>query len=743
MKTPEQREHTRYRIEWEVEVSAATWDDVLVLTAVSVSRGGMFIKTSHPATTGSPVTVAIQLPDDNTVRLTGQVVRTVEPPASQPGFALRFDPKQSSDVVLLESMASAYASARPGAASIQATVITREVHSEAAAIEIDSDRPDTEAEPEWRTKRDSAPSLGGVPSVEYPTESPLQSQPTAEHLSDEQPRIPFTVASDSDVDDAVEGLPVAVDLDPDTAEEDLELDQDFASQPTRDVPPALDHSLRSGSYDVSEQIRLVLSGGDVKEAPLKLDPGASRTEEPVPPAPASPALEAIQARPTLEVTLLEGACASPEMMGARPTREAPVVEGGRPTLEVSRAVEPPAEVGRHNLPPIEQRRGSDEALAFGVDFGTSYTSIGLFFDGAVAVLEDDEGHPLTPTTVSYPEQGLPLVGWAAREQLLTQPSTTFSAPKRMVGRDHDDPNLQSTLSSSPVHYERGPGGQVVADVYGQPVTIIQVVAEVFRRMAAIGEARSGRPVRKVTLAAPVAFEEKQRNAIIRAARMGGIEVVAVIDEPVAAAIAFGASGDEDQLVAVYDFGGGTFDFTLLKAGGGNFDILGEAGDAWLGGDDFDLALANHVAEHFWNQRKIDLRKRQVEWQRLVFLCERAKRQLSQHEETLVEARGMALSLAGSVDLKVGLNRSLFADLCRDLVERSIETVETCFMLTGHEPRDVTHVVMTGGVSRIPMVHDRVQAFFDRDIPLLVNPEEAIVIGASRFARQTAGVFREG
>jgi len=777
----EKREHLRHEVEWEVEVSTETWDDVLVLTAVSVSQGGLFIRASRPAVTGSCVQVAVRLPDGNVLQLTGEVVRTVEPAVSprsapqgredrepavsprsapqgredrdpeqseRPGFALRFDSSRSTDLLLLESMAGAFASPGGGGSpnAITAAVTTREVRTEQSTIELEAREPARPPPADESPRRESAPSLSGIPAVEYvegDRPSAFESQPTRQRSSVAKPA---QVRDDEDAGESprstgevgeVEEVPISVEEKPGV----------FNDEPTRDAsaPPPIPQTMgpaassrsapqgredrdpdeRSGTYNVGEQIQAGL-GADVVEVLVSPESAVPRRDASWPDGPA-------------------GSSTPPDdEVGRRPTAESKAADLDRPNLEGQEevAVMRWRRPSRHSLPALEQRRGTEEALAFGIDFGTTFTSIGLFHDDAVVVLEDDEGHSLVPSAVSYPEQGPALVGWAAREQMILQPATTFVSPKRLIGRNHDDPGLEPILASSPVRYEEGPGGQVVADVHDHPVTMIQVVAEIFRRMAQVGEARSGRPVRKVALAAPVAFDEPQRSAITRAARMGGLEVVAIIDEPVAAAIAFGVSGDEEQLIAVYDFGGGTFDFTLLRAGGGAFDVLGEAGDAWLGGDDLDQALANHVADQFWKQKKIDLRNRQVEWQRLLFLCERAKRQLSRQEETVVEAHGMALSLQGSVDLKVGLNRGLFADLCRVLVERSIETVETCFILTGHDPKDVTDVVLTGGVSRIPMVHQRVEAFFERKIPLVVNPESAIVIGASRFARQAAGVFRE-
>ena len=258
-------------------------------------------------------------------------------------------------------------------------------------------------------------------------------------------------------------------------------------------------------------------------------------------------------------------------------------------------------------------------------------------------------------------------------------------------------------------------------------------------MAEIGRKRTGLDVTQVEMAAPVGFEEPQRQAIMRAAQMAGIEVVGITDEPVAAAVAYGATTDKDERVAVYDFGGGTFDFTLLEARGDHYEVLAEAGDAWLGGDDFDLVLANYAAEEFEKKHNVDLRKRQVEWQRLIFLCEEAKRRLSSEEHVTIHGQGMLLSLKGAVDLEVEVDRELFEALCGELITRSIETMETSFLLCDTELSQVDQVVMTGGVSRIPLVKQKVEAFFDREIESMISPEQAVAMGAAKVAYKQAGL----
>jgi actin-like ATPase involved in cell morphogenesis len=397
-----------------------------------------------------------------------------------------------------------------------------------------------------------------------------------------------------------------------------------------------------------------------------------------------------------------------------------VNETARPAGEASPGPGPTADSGTERI--------------FGIDFGTTFTSIAVVEGNRVRVLQDAEGHHLLPSVVCYPESGTPLCGWPAKEKIATLPSTTFTSPKRLVGRLFRDPNLDSILGSSPVRYSEGPGGQILADVYGQTLALSQVCAEIFRRAATIGEQATGTRVERVVLSAPVGFGA-ERAAIKRAAELAGLQVVGMVDEPVAAAMAFGLGLQPGERVAVYDFGGGTFDFTLLgiKATGG-FEILGEAGDPWLGGDDFDLAIANYAANQFWREHKLDLRERRVEWQRLLFLCERAKRKLATEQQHQLLARAIVLSLRGPIDLSVPLDRPLLSRLCGELVERSLAAVESCLAVS-EVPRDaIDHLVLTGGTSRMPLVREQVAEFFQREVTLLHDPEVAIVSGNALYGR---------
>ncbi|MBK6847993.1 MAG: Hsp70 family protein [Proteobacteria bacterium] len=437
---------------------------------------------------------------------------------------------------------------------------------------------------------------------------------------------------------------------------------------------------------------------------------------------------------TLEATLAPvgqpGETAEPEWTTAHHLIEPPATTVG---LDDSPLAAVAASVPELAASASELAVAKAEPCVFGIDFGTTYSSIAVVLGERVVVLEDADGNTLTPSVVCYPEEGPPLVGWPARERIATHPTTTLSSIKRLVGRRYDDPALEAFWASSPLRGSAGVEGETLLDIYGQPISTTQVASEVLRRLREIGERATGLPVERVLLSAPLGAPA-QRAAIQRAAELAGLQVLGVVDEPVAAAMSYAVGRDEEQLIAVYDFGGGTFDFSLLRLADARLSVLSQAGDAWLGGDDFDTALAQHAAAEFWQRWHVDLRQRQVEWQRLLFLAEVAKRRLSLQPSVELKARAIALSVRGPIDLVTTFDRALFEQLCGELVGCSLEIVEGCLREAGVSPAQVDRVVLTGGVSRMPLVRERLQRYFARELPLLVDPEQAIVIGDAIYGR---------
>lgn len=426
-----------------------------------------------------------------------------------------------------------------------------------------------------------------------------------------------------------------------------------------------------------------------------------------------------------------------------------MTDGGSRTSEFEVVVD---EEGALTTPAASSAPGADtrqvsrvsERCIFGIDFGSSYSRIAAFSGGRAMVLADDEGQSLVPSVVHYPKAGDPVVGWPARLKLATEPMSTVMAPKRLLGFRHDDAAVQALLGQMRVPTEAGPSRRIVATIRGQTVAIPQVVADILRHLGRIGEQATGVPVKRVVLGAPVTFNEEQRAALKRAGQLAGLEVVALVHEPFAAMLAYGTeSTAANGTIAVYDFGGGTFDFTLARIVDGRFAVIGQSGDPWLGGQDFDLALANHAADVFEKERKLDLRKRQVEWQQLLLLCESVKHRLSSDEQADLLARGMMRSIRGPVDLHVRYDRALLARLCFGLIHRSLEVANDCLRAAGLKPADLDQVVMTGGVSRIPLVREQVQGYFRRPLRVTVSPEQAIVMGNTLYGAMLDGAKIQG
>jgi actin-like ATPase involved in cell morphogenesis len=792
----DERKHIRYQVHWKVEVSVGTWTDVLTVTTSSVSRGGLFVCTTQPgAKLGAEVSVSLTLPDENTVNLVGEIVRVVEADAGKgpPGFALRFDTDKASDLVLLEAMASAYGTPEDGEAGnreIRARVIAEATVTEESAVKA-GPSPTEDELPEVTPPEVTPPDIDELargassrPTIDAHDVS-VSSKPTLDAAAAVKQAAELT-AYDGDGESEAG---VLVNTEDSAAEE--------FPEPISPIPAA--------TYDVERQIQQALRQGppidkpapakEEEEAPAEAEADADADAD-LPPLMTLLSLDRtppLKSRPTGSITeamirkqtdngkldgkvgrsessklTIEAATAKAasedlldlsdlfdeEPASSLPASTLPLLDesdaevktrtgvGPEPAPEPEEPEQPEARSEKKQPAPVGIHITSEAKRAFGIDFGTTYCSICLAHGDDLVMLEDDEGNNLIPTVVSYPEHGQPIVGWAAREKVATHPSTTFVSPKRLIGRDYDDPKIQPYLGATPVWMGRGPHGQIVAEIYGHPISMVQVCADILRHVAEIGRKRTGLDVSQVELAAPVGFEEPQRQAIVRAAQMAGMVVVGVTDEPVAAAVAYGATTDKDGSVAVFDFGGGTFDFTLLEARGDHYEVLAEAGDAWLGGDDLDLAMANFAAEEFEKKHKVDLRKRQVEWQRLIFLCEEAKRRLSSEEQVSIHGSGMLLSLKGAIDLKMDFDRELFEALCGELIDRSIETMETSFLLCDTQPDQVEQVVMTGGVSRIPLVKQKVEAFFGREIEPMISPEQAIAMGTARVAYKQVGLDKD-
>ena len=419
---------------------------------------------------------------------------------------------------------------------------------------------------------------------------------------------------------------------------------------------------------------------------------------------------------------------TPEELSSAPTH------GGPSSIKVTSAGSPIA-IARFALPAQKEQELENAPCAteqvVGIDFGTSYSSIAAVRGSEIFVVPDGAGRRIVPSVVSYPESGGVLVGWDARDRLVSDPSHTIHSAKRFLGRKRGEPNVANQLAQLAYPTSVGPNDQVVFELAaGQQLAVPQVAAEVMRLLKRNAERALGYAVEEAVLSVPVAFETPQRNALRKAAALAGLRVVGLVEEPAGAALAYGFGQGRNELVAVYDFGGGTFDFTVIDISNEVFRIMVSVGDAWLGGDDFDLALATDAASVFYLHHKIQLQQRQVEWQRTLIAAEACKRKLSDEEAAVLHAPQISRTSRGPVDLDVPMKRAQLEQLCKPLVDRSIAIAEQALVGLGLSPSDIGGVVLTGGVTRIPMVRKAVEKFFEREVPYVVNPDEAVAMGAA-------------
>jgi len=373
----------------------------------------------------------------------------------------------------------------------------------------------------------------------------------------------------------------------------------------------------------------------------------------------------------------------------------------------------------------------------GVDFGQSYTGAAVGIDDGVFMIPDQHGYRLFPTTVSYPETGRPLVSWDARQRVASHPNETIGSVKRLLGRSFSDPLIAGHLHGLPFRSKPGPNDSILLEINGHPYAIPQICAEILRQLREGMSERLGREVKKAVFTHPVGFTADQKATLGRAAQMAGFELAGLVEEPVAVALAYGYGQGKNEIVAVYDFGGGTFDFTILDISLDSHRVLVSEGDSWLGGDDFDLVLAQAVANQFWRDHEVELQTRAVEWQRLIHTCEHAKQKLSEHEEIEVVLREI-VGGRDPIDLQQRLRRPGFELIAASLFEQSMDICQAALDKIGFEPRDITELVVSGGTARIPFVRDGLARFFEREITELVHPQQAVALGAGVEAARLCG-----
>jgi hypothetical protein len=373
-----------------------------------------------------------------------------------------------------------------------------------------------------------------------------------------------------------------------------------------------------------------------------------------------------------------------------------------------------------------------------VDFGTTRSSVALLVEDRVEVMKLPEvvvlplpgGEFDMPSVVGFHKDGSVALGQAARTLLASDPSSAIQSPKRLLGRKFDDPEIQPYLSGLAIRTSAGPNGEVLLHAGEREMTVIEACAHVLQLLKVVAQKSLGQEINQVVLTAPVSFSDAQHAALRRAAQIAGLEVLEVIDEPVGAALSNRYDESFKGLVAVYDFGGGTFDFTVVEVLKSGVRPVAMGGDTWLGGDDIDLAIANAAANAFWRETGLELRSQVTVWQRLLVAAEVAKRELTLRNGTVLELAQAARTAKGICSLSFPITRAQFAEMCRDLIERSLNTCQETLEIAKIRLSQLNAVYVSGGTCYIPAVQQAIAQFFGKVPRSAVPPERAVLVGAA-------------
>ncbi len=366
----------------------------------------------------------------------------------------------------------------------------------------------------------------------------------------------------------------------------------------------------------------------------------------------------------------------------------------------------------------------------GIDLGTTNSCVAVMEGKTPKVIENSEGMRTTPSMVAFSGDGERLVGQAAKRQAVTNPENTLFAIKRLIGRTFDDPMTKKDMGMVPYKIARADNGDAWVEVQGKKYAPSQISAFVLQKMKETAEAYLGEKVTEAVITVPAYFNDAQRQATKDAGRIAGLEVKRIINEPTAAALAYGLDKSKAHTIAVYDLGGGTFDISVLELGDGVFEVKSTNGDTFLGGEDFDMRLVDYLADEFKKENGIDLRKDRLALQRLKEAAEKAKIELSSAMQTEINLPFITADASGPKHLTIKLTRAKFEALVDDLIERTIAPCKAALKDAELSAAEIEEVVLVGGMTRMPKVIERVKNFFGREPHKGVNPDEVVAIGAA-------------
>jgi molecular chaperone DnaK len=378
----------------------------------------------------------------------------------------------------------------------------------------------------------------------------------------------------------------------------------------------------------------------------------------------------------------------------------------------------------------------------GIDLGTTNSCVAVMEGKSAKVIENSEGARTTPSMVAFAESGERLVGQAAKRQAVTNPENTLFAVKRLIGRRFNDPLVKKDIDLVPYKIVGADNGDAWIESRGQKLAPSQISAFVLQKMKETAEAYLGETVSQAVITVPAYFNDSQRQATKDAGKIAGLEVLRIINEPTAAALAYGMERRGSGTIAVYDLGGGTFDISILEIGDGVFEVKSTNGDTFLGGEDFDKNIIDYLADEFRKEQGIDLRKDKLALQRLKEAAEKAKIELSSSMQTEVNLPFITADQSGPKHLNLKLSRAKLESLVEDLVQRTIEPCRAALRDAGLKASEVDEVILVGGMTRMPRIAETVKQIFGKEPNKGVNPDEVVAIGAAIQAGVLKGEVKD-
>ena len=366
----------------------------------------------------------------------------------------------------------------------------------------------------------------------------------------------------------------------------------------------------------------------------------------------------------------------------------------------------------------------------GIDLGTTNSCVAVMEGGEPKVITNVEGNRTTPSVVAFSSSGERLVGQVARRQAVTNPTRTLHAIKRLIGRKFTDAEVKKSIEISPFKIVNGKDGDAAVEVDGKVMTPAEISAMILTKMKQTAEEYLGEEVTEAVITVPAYFNDSQRQATKDAGRIAGLNVQRIINEPTAAALAYGLDKKGEEKIAVFDLGGGTFDISVLEIGDGVFEVKSTNGDTFLGGEDFDMRIVNWIADEFKRDQGIDLRTDNMALQRLREEAEKAKMELSTTMETDINLPFITADASGPKHLQMKLSRAKLEGLVEDLIERTVKPCQIALKDAGINAADIDEVILVGGMTRMPKVQEKVKEIFGKDPHKGVNPDEVVAIGAA-------------